>query len=422
MREGDFNNMGLFDSIFKKPKNEINPDGFFQMLNGYSPIFTDAPSGIYEMEITRAAIHSFANFCSKLKPEISGNAYKNLKNTLLFKPNPFMDTSKFIYRIATILSVNNNAFIVPMENDLGDIIGYYPLLPQNCEVIDYRGVPYLRYTFKNGKRAAMELDKVGILTQFQYANDLFGESNTALKPTMNLIHTQNQGIVNSVKNSAAIRFIAKISNILKTEDVEEERERFTKNNLSSENQSGMIIYDPKFSEVKQIESKPFTASPLHMQQINDNVYRYFGTNSKILQNNFTEDEWNAYYEGKIEPFAIQLSLVMTNMTFSPHEIAFGNSITFTANRLQYASNTTKLSISTQLFDRGLITRNEIMDIWNMPHIEDGDKYYIRKEYAEVNELNASSGGGGKDDENAGKQLTRIPSDGNADTDIAAETD
>lgn len=406
--------MGLFDSIFKKNKYDINPDGFFQMFNGYSPIFTDAPSGIYEMEITRAAIHSFANFCSKLKPEISGNAYKNLKNTLLYKPNPFMDTSKFIYRIATILSVNNNAFIVPMENDAGDIIGYYPLLPQNCEVIEYRGVPYLRYTFKNGKRAAMELGKVGVLTQFQYTDDLFGESNMALKPTINLIHTQNQGIINGVKNSAAIRFLAKLTTILKTEDIERERERFTKANLSSENQSGVMIFDPKFSDIKQIESKPFTANPAQMQQINDNVYRYFGTNSKILQNNFTEDEWNAYYEGKIEPFAIQLSLVMSNMTFTPHELSFGNAITFTANRLQYASNTTKLSISTQLFDRGLITRNEIMDIWNMPHIKDGDKYYIRKEYAEVNEL-------GKDDGDASKQLTRIPDDGNADTSVAAET-
>ena len=27
-----------------------------------------------------------------------------------------------------------------------------------------------------------------------------------------------------------------------------------------------------------------------------------------------------------------------------------------------------------------------MDIWNMAHVEDGDKYYIRKEYTEVSRL------------------------------------
>lgn len=380
--------MGIFEWIFKaKPqKTDISPSGYFEMLNGYIPAFTSAPESIYEMELTRAAIHSFATFCSKLKPEISGTAKRHLEHTLQFRPNPFMDTTKFLYRIATILSVNNTAFIVPMEDRAGNLIGLFPIVPQNCEVVEYQEKPYLRYTFSNGKRAAIEFEKVGILTQFQYENDFFGESNAALKPTMQLIHTQNEGIIKGVKNSASIRFIAKLGQMLKPEDITKERERFTKENLSIENQSGVLMFDPKFSEVKQVESKPFVVNALQMEHINENVYKYFGTNSNILENKYTEDEWSAYYEGKIEPFAIQLSLVISNMLFTPREISFGNSVTFTANRLQYASNTSKLNISTQLFDRGLLTRNMVMDIWNMAHVEDGDKYYIRKEYTEVSKL------------------------------------
>lgn len=174
------------------------------MLNGYTPVFSNAPESIYEMELTRAAIHSFASFASKLKPEISGTAQKNLERTLQFKPNPFMDTSKFIYRIATILSVNNTCFIVPIEDEFGGLIGYYPLLPQRCEVVEYNGAPFLRYTFGSGQKAAIEFERVGVMTQFQYTDDFFGESNAALRPTMQLIHTQNQGIINGVKNSASI--------------------------------------------------------------------------------------------------------------------------------------------------------------------------------------------------------------------------
>lgn len=378
--------LGVFETIFRRPKSNLVPDGYFKMLNGYTPVFTNAPESVYEMEITRAAIHSFASFCSKLKPEVSGSAGKHLEHMLQFKPNPFMDTSKFIYRIATILSVNNTAFIVPIEDDFGGIVGHYPLLPQNCEVLDVGGVAYLRYTFANGQRAAIEYDRVGVMTQFQYTDDFFGETNACLRPTMQLIHTQNQGIINGVKNSASIRFLAKIANMLAPEDIRKERKRFTEDNLSADNQSGMIIYDQKFADVKQVDSKPFTVNALQMQKINENVFNYFGTSEAILQNKYKEDEWNAYYEGKIEPFALQLSLVMTNMTFSPREIAHKNAITFTANRLQYASNQTKLNISTQLFDRGLLNRNGVMDIWNMAHVEGGEKYYIRKEYAEVNEL------------------------------------
>lgn len=378
--------MGVFETIFKRPKADVKAEGYFKMLNGYTPVFTNAPESIYEMELTRAAIHSFATYCSKLKPEVKGSAKKDLERVLQFRPNPFMDTSKFLYRTATILSVNNTVFIVPIENDYGALCGYYPVLPSRCEVIDVHGKPYLRYTFSTGQKAVIEFERVGILTNFQYKDDFFGESNAAFRPTMELINTQNQGIINGVKNSASIRFLAKIANMIKPEDITKERERFTADNLSPENQSGMVIYDAKFADVKPIESKPFTVNAAQMQQINENVFDYFGTNIHILQNDYTEDQWNAYYEGKVEPFAIQLSLVMSNMTFSARELAFDNAFYFTANRLQYASNKTKLEISTQLFDRGLLNRNGVMDIWNMAHVDGGEKYYIRKEYAEVSEL------------------------------------
>lgn len=150
------------------------------------------------------------------------------------------------------------------------------------------------------------------------------------------------------------------------------------------------MFDSKYSEVKQIDSKPFIVDAEQMKQIKENVFTYFGTNEDILQNKFTSDKWNAYYEGKIEPFAIQLSLVMTNMTFTQREIAHNNSILFTANRLQYMSNTEKLNTVTQLFDRGFITHNQGLEIFNMAGIgEDGDKRFIRKEYAESNYLNES---------------------------------
>ena len=381
--------MKFLDYLFHGKQMRVI-DSYFKMLNGYSPTFTSFNGGVYEMDLTRVAINSFATHCSKLKPEITGSAYKHLERVLQFKPNYFMDTTKFIKRLATILAVEHTAFIVPIEDKYGNLCGWYPLRAQRCEVVEAAGRVYLRYLFANGEHGAIEFEKVGIMTDFEYNDDLFGEPNDTLKPTMQLLHTQNEGIVNAVKNSASIRFLAKVANMLKPEDIKKERERFTEENLSADNKSGMIIYDNKFSELKQIESKPYTPNALQMQQIQESVCTHFGTNMDILQNKFNEETWNAYYEGKIEPFAIQLSLVMSNMTFTQRELAHGNAITFSANRLQYASNETKLQVSTQLFDRALLNRDGVMDIWNMPHVEGGDKYYIRKEYTEVSELNKNS--------------------------------
>jgi phage portal protein BeeE len=382
--------VGLFQNIFRQRdriKAENYAQSFFKVFNGYSPVFTNAPGSIYEMLQIRAAIHAFANNCGKLIPEIKGSAYKNFEKTLQSQPNPFMDTFKFIYRIATILSVNNNAFIVPIEDDFGHIIGLYPLNPQICEILDYNKTPYLRYTFANGERAAIELSRCGILNQFQLNDEFFGENNQVLTPTIKLIHSQNEGIVNSIKNSAFVRFLAKLMNPgTKSEDIEKERKSFSTKNLSSENHSGLLIYGSTFSELQQIKNEPYSINAAQMKQINESVSNYFGVSEKIMRNEYDEDGWNAFYEGKIAPFALQLSLVVSNMMFTARERAHGNSVVFTTNRLQYTSNKVKLELSKTFLDRGVMMVNEVRELWSLPALEDGDTRFIRKEYADVDDL------------------------------------
>ena len=381
--------MGLFDKLFpNRVKNEKadSVQGYFQTLNTYTPSFTTYSGGLYEMELTRSAIHSFATAVSKLKPEFTGTAYKTLEKKMQFKPNEYMDTTKFLYRLATILSVNTTAFIIPLyHDDMVTIRGYYPLLPQNTEIIDVGGKAWLRYSFVTGQKAALELEKVGILTQYQFQNEFFGDGNEPLMSTLSLMDIQKQGMEEAIKQSANIRFMGKLGQTLRPEDIKKERDRFSKDNLSADNQSGMMLFDAKYSEVKQIDSKPFIVDSEQMAQIQNNVFNYFGVNEDILQNKYSEETWNAFYEGKVEPFSLQLGLVMTNMTFTDNEIAHGNQIMFTSNRLQYASNQTKLQVSTQLFDRGILSTNQVMDIWNMSHVEGGDDRHIRKEYGKVGE-------------------------------------
>lgn len=365
---------------------EKNINEYFKLINAYTPAFTSFEGSIYEMELTRAAIHSFANHVSKLKPEVKGSGNDSLARVLQFKPNPLMDTKKYLYRLATVYSCDNTAFIVPLYDFKGNINGYYPLATNKCSIVKYEGVPYLRYEFETGNYGAIELEKAGRLTQFQYKDEIFGENNSCLNPTMELIHSNNEGIIEGVRNGASIRFMAKLAQTLKPKDLEEEKKRFVRDNLSIGNNGGVLLFDQKYEEIKQISSQPFTVDPEQMRQIKESVFNYFGTNENILQNKYNSDEWNAYYEGKIEPFAIEASLVHTNMTFTPHEVAFNNQIIFTANRLQYLSNSEKLNTVTQLFDRGFITHNEGLEIFNMAPVEGGDKRYIRKEYTETNHL------------------------------------
>ena len=178
------------------------------------------------MELTRSAIHAIATQCMKLKPEIRGTAYKELGRRLQFKPNSFMDTTKFLYRLATILHVQNTAFIVPITDETGEYItGYYPILPSMCGGGGIPGEPWLRYTFSSGQKAAIEFNRGWHHDAVSVQKRFFGENNAALYPTMQQMHTQNQGIIEGVKNSANIRFLAKLTGLFKASDIEAEQKK-----------------------------------------------------------------------------------------------------------------------------------------------------------------------------------------------------
>lgn len=374
--------MGFFDLFLKnRPKPTGQFKGEFKMLNGYEPKFTSWGGSLYESELIRSAINARAVHISKLKFESTGAARPALQGKLKKAPNQFQTWSQFLYRISTVLDVHNTAFIIPIYDQYGEISGIFCPLPSSCEVIQYGDTPYLRYEFRWGEKAAIELEYCGILTKFQYKNDLMGENNHALYPTMDLINIQNQGIQEAVKSAATYRFYAQVNNFSKADDLAKERKRFTEENFSKEAEGGgLLLFPNTYSNINQVKSEPYTVAADEMALIEKNVYQYFMVNEDILQNKAYGDMWSAFYEGAIEPFAVQFSEVMTKMLFTFREQSQGNLVMLTANRLQYMSNADKLNVSSQLLDRGVMSINDIREIWNLPPVEGGDARIIRGEY------------------------------------------
>lgn len=377
--------MGLFDRLFGNAKQPKAEQQWFQLLNGYTPVFHSWGGEIYESELVRSAIDARARHISKLDVKVQGAAKPKLQTRLKEGPNEWQTWGQFLYRLSTILDCRNTAFIVPVLGEYGEATGVYPINPIEWALVDYKDEPYIRFRFENRETAAMELRRVGIMTKFQYKDDLFGTGNMALAPTMELIQLQNQGISEGVKNGASFRFMATMSNFASDTDLAKESARFSRNNFSTG--GGVLLWPNTYKDIKQIESKPFVVEPKQMELMQKNVYDYFGINEDILQNKAIGDAWAAFYEGAIEPFAIQFSDVMTRMLFTPRERTEGSLVAATSNRLQYASNADKLSVSEIMADRGLMTRNEIREIWNLPPLPDelGETLPVRGEYYNVGE-------------------------------------
>jgi len=379
--------MGLFDFIFgNRPKTDERQVETFKMLNGYTPRFTSYSGELYENDQVRAAINARATHVSKLKVELHGSARPALRAKMQHAPNQWQTWSQFLYRLSTLLDIYNTAFIVPIYDQFGEPSGVYAPLPKRCEIVQYKDVPYLRYEFNWGEHASIELDYCGILTKFQHTSDFFGESNRALIPTMELIEIQKQGIEEGVKSAATYRFMARVNNFTKAEDLAKERRRFTEENFSRDAKGGgLLLFPNTYTDIKQVDVKPWVVDAEQKKQIDDNVNRYFGVNEDILTNKAYGDAWSAFYEGVVEAWAIQFSEVMTKMLYTLREQSAGNFVSATSNRLQYMSNADKLQVSAQMLDRGIFSLNDVREIWNLPPVDGGDTRIIRGEYYSVDE-------------------------------------
>lgn len=391
--------MGIIDKILGKSKEVekvIDAANTFRLVSAYDPVFHDFRGEIYESMLVRAAIDARARHISKLKVEFNGTAKPDLTARLKKKPNPWDTWSQFLYRVDTILDATNNCLLVPIYDDGLNKIGFYPVLANRIKIVEYKGELWVKYSFRNGRQtAACRFIECAVLRKYQFRNDFFGESNAALDETMDLITMQKQGITEAIKTTNSYKFVATSSNFALAGDLEKEQKNFTERNFGKEAKGGKVLLFPNtMKDIKQIDLKPYTPDKDQMELIEQNVFDYFGVNKDVLQNKAVGDVWSAFYEGAIEPFAIQFGETLTCALYSEREIALGAEVVATTNRVQYMSFNDKKSYVEGGLDRGIITINEAREVYNLPALppEQGDRFIARGEYYFIQEENPTEEG------------------------------
>ena len=286
--------MGMLEKIFgrrEQPAGLKNAQ-IFRLLEGYTPAFTTWRGSIYESELIRASLDAWGRHAAKLKPNIRGSAMQELQNRMKVKPNRFQEWSKFLYQTATVLGVRNNCFLVKTRDDYGNTTGVIGIIPDSWELVDYQDEPWIRFSLPNNKRRAERLSETGIMTRFQYKSELFGESNEALKPELDLISLQRQGIEEGIKNGASYRFFAQSDNWASDDDLSEEMTRYNKVTFGNKKSAGGVLLFPNtYSNITHIKQESYKVDAEQQKLIDDNVFKYFCVNEDILTNKAYGDAW-----------------------------------------------------------------------------------------------------------------------------------
>lgn len=376
-----------------KKKNQAEQKNVIQMVTTTGEFYYAWNGKLYESDIVRACIRPKVKAIGKLagkhiredpNGQLKVNPDANIR-FLLSEPNPYMTGQQMQEKVANQLCLNNNAFILIVRDENGKPVQLYPVPCVSAEAkYNDAGELFLKFQYRNGKSGIFRYSDIIHLRQDYNEHDIFGDSPApALASMMEVIGTIDRGIIRAIKNSGVIRWLLTFTSSMRDEDIKANVQKFVDNYLAVETDSfGAAGVDAKAS-VQRIEPKDYVPNAAQTDRTVERIYSFFGTNKKIVQSDYTEDEWTAYYEAEIEPAVVQMHQTYTTGLFSRKERGFGNRIVFEANNLQCASLTTKLAFQAMV-DRGAMTPNEWRETMNLAPIEGGDKPIRRLDTQVVN--------------------------------------
>lgn len=377
--------MGALQNVFGKFKTKVATRvQRWKEVGTYKSVFTSFGTDVYRSELVRSCIRPLAEYTAKAN--IKSNV-KGIERLFNYRPNMYMTGHDLLLKVRTQYELKNTAFIFINRDDKGHPISYYPVPYSTFEALEYNDRLYINFTFNGGTSLMASWSDLVVLRKDYLTSDIAGEDNSPILNTLNLINVTNQGVANAVKATANLRGILKSTKaMLDTDDIRKQKENFVRDYLSLENEGGIASLDAT-QEFTPIKMEPTVTNYMQMKEFRENVFRYFGVNDAIIMGTATEDERESFYQSKIEPFLVALSTELTSKTFTERELGFGNYIMLESNKLQYASNATKLSLQAMV-DRGAMTPNEWREVFNMAPVEGGDVPLRRLDTAQVTDVKA----------------------------------
>ena len=371
----------------------------FQELGTYKSYFGIFGNNIFDSPDVRTAIRALSEHTSKANPRSTD---KRIERLLQLNPNQYMNGKDFLAKLRNILEIKNTAFVFIERDNTGKAIGFYPIPYQTYTAVEYKNGLYVQFSFDGTavNQLVVPWEDLAVLRKDYLMSDIGGESNKPLLGTLDVINTMDQGLENAVKSTANLRGILKSTKaMLSPDDLKKQKDNFVKDYMNISNAGGIASLDAT-QEFKEINLKPTTATAEEQDSYRERVYRYFGVNEKIIKSSYTESEYDAFYESRIEPFLVALSLELTRKCFTNRELGFKNEIWYESNRLQFASAKTKISM-VALVDRGLMTPNEYRALFNMAPYDGGDEFVLRLDTQKT---------GDTSDDSTGNPVGRPPKD------------
>lgn len=370
-----FNFRGLFESIFgQRPTGGGSTFQAFRLLSSYDSSFTPFSGRAWDIGTVRGAVDAWARNAAKIQPQHirRGDGRRealgdSMTRILQIKPNQYMTAYAFYYRVAAQFLVYNNAFILPVF-DGERLTALYPINAQRVDLVEHMGGMYARLTFSTGSVYTVPYEQLVHLRRHYLDNDIFGDDNRPLIPTLETADAFNKNMSKFARLISIIRGILEASTVTKAEDLSKRRDEFVRDNFRMENnESGIIITDNKY-KYTPINQKETPIPTGQLEFVRREIHDYFGVNEAIVQNKATPEEMDAFYQGQLVPFYVQLAQGLTNALFTGRERGFGHEIICELNRIQFETLARRTEAAQFLTNIGALELDQVLEIFGFPPI------------------------------------------------------
>lgn len=374
-----------FTEIFGRKEQNVNqsPGVAYQMLNSWQNYFTDCPDNLYLNPVIRTCIDTIAKNFAKVEihHKRGSNIVKDSLEQILKRPNELMSTYDFLYKTISSLYMNGNVFIyIKTDKKNGEIVGLYPLNAISYELREVKDELYVKFQFADGTKTIPYRNLIHLRKYF-YENDILGSSSdVALNNELNILNATEQSMENTVKNSSKIRGVITLNNVVRPDDRQKILKDFNEKFIQGE--IAILDQSANFTPVSVTEN---TVACEKMKYLREAIYSYFSLNEDIISSKFTSATWQAFFESVLEPLAIQLSEEFTDKIFTDNEKKRGHKISVTVNRLEYEDFDSKVNMSKNLLAAGILTINEVREIFGFEALPDGDERQISLNYVNSND-------------------------------------
>lgn len=384
---------GIFDKLFhRKPKVSRLAPG----LDGWFPNYPQFGDNVYASDVVQQALKCIADEIKKLNPthiRMNGTDPVPVKAStvqdVLREPNPLMTTSEFLEKVAWLLLLNYNAFVVPVYRTWTDETtgaerryyeALYPIKPTQVDFIeDAAGKLFVHFWFMNGYDTTIPYDDV-IHIRYNYSVSTYmgggsdGQPNyEALLKTLELNHKLLQGVAKAMDASYAVNGFVKYNTIIGENETKAAIDQF--NRLLQSSESGFVPLDLK-SEVTPFQRSTQLVDDNTLKFIDDKILRNFGVPLAILRGDYTKEQYEAFYQKTLEPLVISFSQAFTKKLFTAREKAFGNRVELYPKELIFLSVSQTLEMIKELSPTGALFENEkrtALGLRPLPELE-GKRY------------------------------------------------